>query len=155
MLNFKSAFHSPLSLSSRGFLVSLHFLPLEWCVWYVWKLLSHARLFVTLWTIQWNSPGQNTRVGSCSLLQGIFPTQGLSPGLWYFRWILYQRSHQGNPRILEWIAYPFSRGSSQPRNQTGVSCIAGRFFISWATRKALILINFKVLINIPKVSEST
>ena len=31
-------------------------------------------------------------------------------------------------RILEWVAFPFSRGSSQPRNQTGVSCIAGRFF---------------------------
>ena len=31
-------------------------------------------------------------------------------------------------RILEWVAVPFSRGSSQPRNQTGVSCIAGRFF---------------------------
>ena len=35
---------------------------------------------------------------------------------------------QGKPRILEWVAYPFSRGSSRPRNQTGVSCIAGGFF---------------------------
>ena len=32
--------------------------------------------------------------------------------------------------ILEWVAYPFSRGFSQPRDQTGVSCIAGRFFTS-------------------------
>ena len=39
-------------------------------------------------------------------------------------------------RILEWIAFPFSRGSSQPRNQTLVSHIAGRFFTSWATREA-------------------
>ena len=39
-------------------------------------------------------------------------------------------------RILEWVAYPFSRGFSQPRNQTGVSCIAGGFFTSWATREA-------------------
>ena len=31
-------------------------------------------------------------------------------------------------RILEWVAFPFSRGSSQPRNRTGVSCIAGGFF---------------------------
>ena len=38
----------------------------------------------------WNSPGKNTRVGSLSLLQGIFPTQGLNPGLWHCRWILYQ-----------------------------------------------------------------
>ena len=35
---------------------------------------------------------------------------------------------QGNPRILEWVAYPFSRGSSRPRNWTRVSCIAGGFF---------------------------
>ena len=39
-------------------------------------------------------------------------------------------------RILEWLAIPFSRGSSQPRNQTRVSCIAGRFFTIWATRDA-------------------
>ena len=40
-------------------------------------------------------------------------------------------------RILEWVAFPFSRGSSQPRDQTQVSCIAGRFFTIWATREAL------------------
>ena len=39
-------------------------------------------------------------------------------------------------RILEWIAFPFSRGSSQPMDQTQVSHIAGRFFTSWATREA-------------------
>ena len=37
--------------------------------------------------------------------------------------------------MLEWIAYPFSRGSSLPKNQTGVSCIAGRFFTNWAIRE--------------------
>ena len=83
----------------------------------------------------WNSPGQNTAVGSLSLLQGIFPTQQSNPGLPHCR-ILYQLSHQGSPRILEWVAYPFSRGSSWPRNQTGVSCIAGRFFTNWAIKEA-------------------
>ena len=53
-----------------------------------------------------NSPGQNTGVGSCSPLHGIFPTQGLSPSLLHCRGILYQLSHQGSPRILEWVAYP-------------------------------------------------
>ena len=38
-------------------------------------------------------------------------------------------------RILEWVAFPFSRGPSQPRDQTQVSCIVGRFFSSWGTRK--------------------
>ena len=45
----------------------------------------------------WNSPGQNARVGSCSLLQGIFLTQGLNPGLPHRSWILYQLSLQGGP----------------------------------------------------------
>ena len=45
-------------------------------------------------------------MGSLSLLQGIFPTQGLSPGLLHCRQILYQLSHKGSPRILEWVAYP-------------------------------------------------
>ena len=44
----------------------------------------------------WNSPGQNTGVGSCSILQGIFPTQGLNPGLRHCRRI-HQLSHQGDP----------------------------------------------------------
>ena len=39
-------------------------------------------------------------------------------------------------RLLEWVAFPFSRGSSQPRDQTQVSHIAGRSFTSWAARKA-------------------
>ena len=40
-------------------------------------------------------------------------------------------------RILEWVAFPFSRGSFQPRDRTQFSRIAGRFFTSWATREAL------------------
>ena len=40
-------------------------------------------------------------------------------------------------RILEWVAFPFSRGSSQPRDRTQVSHVAGGFFASWATREAL------------------
>ena len=93
----------------------------------------------------WNSPGQNTRVGRFyllewvedSLLQGIFPTQGANPRLLHCRQILHQLSHKRSPRILEWVAYPFSSGSSRPRNWTGVSCLAGRFFTNWAMRKAI------------------
>ena len=109
----------------------------------------------------WNSLGQNTGVGSLSLLQGIFPIQGSSPGLPHCRQILYQLSHKGSPRILEWIAYSFSSRSSQPRKQIGISSIAadagaakslqlcltlgnptdcsppGRFFTNWAIREIL------------------
>ena len=75
-------------------------------------------------------------MGSLSLLQGIFSTSGLNPGLPQCRQILYQLNHKGSPRILEWVAIPFLRGSSQPRDQPQVSRIAGRFFTSWATREA-------------------
>ena len=84
----------------------------------------------------WSSPGQNTGVVSLSLFWGIFPTQGSNPGLPHYRWILYQLSHKRSPRILEWVAYPFSSRSSWPRNQTGVSCIAGGLFTNWATQEA-------------------
>ena len=66
-----------------------------------------------------NTLGQNTEVGSFSLLQGIFPTQGSKPGLLHCRRIVYQLNHKGSPRILEWVAYPVSSGFSQPKNQTG------------------------------------
>ena len=100
---------------------------------------SCSVMFDSLWPhglySSWNSPGQNTGVGSLSLLQGIFPTQELNPGLLCCRQILYQLSHKDSPRILEWIAYPFSSGSSRPRNQPWVSCIAGGFFTNWAMRE--------------------
>ena len=66
-----------------------------------------------------NSPGQNTEVGSLSLLQGIFPIQGLNPGLPHYKRILYQLSHQGNPKTLEWVTYPFSRALSNPGVEPG------------------------------------
>ena len=59
-----------------------------------WKSLSCVRLFATP-RIPWNSPGQNTGVGSLSLLQGIFATQGSNPGLPQCRRILHQLSHKG------------------------------------------------------------
>ena len=49
----------------------------------------------------WNSPGQNTGVGSLSLLQGIFPTQELSWGLLHCRRILYQLCYQGSPLCIQ------------------------------------------------------
>ena len=55
---------------------------------------SHAQLFAT----SWNSPHQNIRVGSLSLLQGIFPTEGSNPGLLHCRWILHLLSHKRSPK---------------------------------------------------------
>ena len=88
-------------------------------------------------SVHGDSSGKNTGVGCHALLQGIFPTQGLNLGLLHCRQILYHLSHQGSPRILEWVAYPFSRESSWPRNWTRVSCIVGGFSTTWATRDDL------------------
>ena len=87
-------------------------------------------------SVHGDSPGMNMGMGCHALLKGIFPTQGSNPGLPHCRWILHSLSHEQSPRVLEWVAYPFSRESSQLRNQTGISCIAGRFFTTWATREA-------------------
>ena len=87
----------------------------------------------------WYSLGQNTGVGRFSLLQQILPTQGSNPGLPHCGRILYQLSHKGSPRILEWVAYHFSRGSSPLRNRARVSCIAGRFFTNWAIRESWVV----------------
>ena len=74
-------------------------------------------------SVHGNSPGKNTGMGCHSFLQGIFPTQRSNPGLLQCRQILYCLSHLGSPRILEWVAFPFSRGSSQPRDGIQFSCI--------------------------------
>ena len=67
----------------------------------------------------WNSSGQNTGVGSHFLHQGLFPTQGSNPDLLHCRQILYQLSYKGSPRILEWVAYPFSRDLPNPGIELG------------------------------------
>ena len=120
--------------------------PLLGLCWHCAVLRLVTQSCPTLWdpvdcnlvgsSVYGDSPGKDTGVGCHALLQGIFPTQGSDPGLPHCRWILYCLSHEGSPRILEWVAYPFSRGSSQPRNRTRVSCTAGGFFTSWAIRKA-------------------
>ena len=65
-----------------------------------WVSKSHSVVSDSLWPCglygPWNSPGQNTRVDSHSLLQEIFQTQGSNPGLMHCKWILYQLSDQGS-----------------------------------------------------------
>ena len=107
-----------------------------------WQSLSCVWFFLTPWTaesLEFSRPEYWS--GSLSLLQEIFPTQGLNPGLPHCKETLYQLSHKGSPRILDCVAYPFSRWSSRPRNWTGVACIAGWFFTNWAMREAYLLSN--------------
>ena len=83
--------------------------------------------------------------GSPALQADSLPSE--PPGKWKWRWkslstvrlsVTPWTTVHGilQARILELVAFPFSRGSSQPRDQTQVSHIAGRFFTSWATREA-------------------
>ena len=68
----------------------------------------------------WNSPGQNTGMRSHFLLQEIFPTQGLSPGLLHCRQILYQLSHQGNQQMLvKLLQLAIMRTSYHPQVRRG------------------------------------
>ena len=108
---------------------------------------SSVRLVVTLWTIAhqalhpWDSPSKNTGVSCHSLLQAIFLTQGSNPRLLCL--LHWQAGSLPLTSLMKplWIAFPFSRGSSQPRDWTQVSCIASEFFTSWATREALCCYN--------------
>ena len=90
----------------------------------MWSEVKVVQLCVTLQPhglySPWNSPGQNTRVGSLSLLQGIFPTRGSNPGLPHCRQILYQLSHKGSPRTLEWVAYAISSDLPDPGLNQGL-----------------------------------
>ena len=72
---------------------------------------------------------------------GDLPNPGIKPSSSHCRWILHHLSHWGSPRTLGWVACSFSRGSSKPRNWTGISCIAGGFFSSWATKEALLIVS--------------
>ena len=78
----------------------------QFLIFLKWKSLSHVWLFAILWTVAcqtshpWNFPGKNTGVGTHSLLQGIFPTQGSNLGLLHCRQIPYHLSPQGSPKRL-------------------------------------------------------
>ena len=74
----------------------------------------------------WNPPGQNTGVGSRSLLQGIFPTQGSNPGLPHCRWVLHQLSHQGSPDVLSPALTPlFHSAGISLLSWQNLSCFCG------------------------------
>ena len=102
--------------------------------------LSFSVIFNCLqppWTVPHQAP-LSMGILQARIMECPSPENLPNPGLPYWRQILYCLSHQESPWTLEWVAYPFSRESSQPRNWTRVSCIAGGFFTSWATRKDLL-----------------
>ena len=147
--------HSPWKLAIESITAIMWFSCLQYCLQgrRGWENTSTARLwgiemkgnvakpvrhFVTPRTIQsmgFSRPEYWS--GQPFPSPGDLPTQGLNPCLPHCKQILYQLSHKRSPRILGWVVCIFSGGSSRPRNQTKVSCIAGRFFTNWAVREAL------------------
>ena len=95
-----------------------------------------------VWSLGWEETQEKEMATHSRILAWEIPWTEEPGGLWSMRLqksqtqILYQLSHQGSPRVLEWVAHPFSRGSSQPWNWTGVFCVAGRFCTNWAMREA-------------------
>ena len=85
----------------------------------------------------WNSPDQNTRVGSLSLLQGNLPNPGIEPRSPTLQVDPLPAELPGKPENIGVDSLPLLQRSSWLRNQTGVSCVAGRFFTHWALREAL------------------
>ena len=93
---------------ARGFQKNIYFYFIEFQGYSPWgrkELDTIKRLTLSLTLclayMKVKVKGQNTGVGSLTLLQGIFPTQGLNPGLLHCRWILYQLSHKGSPGMYE------------------------------------------------------
>ena len=86
--------------------------------------------------VHWGFSRQEYWSGLPSPPPGDLPNPGIKPRSPTLQVYSLLSETPGKPKRSGW-PLPFSRGSSQPRNQTGVSCIAGRFFASWATRESL------------------
>ena len=77
---------------------------------------------------------------SCSVMSLCYAMDGNLPGSSVHGILL--------ARTLEWVAIPFSRGSFWPRDRTWVSCVAGRFFIVWATRESPLILTFNYFFSL-------
>ena len=98
-------------------LICIYFPDDQWCwasfhgpVAHLHSALENCLVSSSIQSMEFSRP--EYWLHSLSILQGIFPTQRSSPGLLYCKQILYQLSHKGNPIIPDWVAYPFSSGSS-------------------------------------------
>ncbi len=105
------------------------------------KSLSHVWLLTTPWTAAYQAPPsmgfsrQEYWSGLSCPPPGDLPNTGIKPKPPTLQANSLLSEPPGKTKMLQWVAYPFPRESSRPRNRTGVSWIAGRFFTSWAKKK--------------------
>ena len=98
--------------------------------------LQPLGLYPTRLLCPWNFPGKNTGVGCHFLLQGIFPTQGLNPGLLHCRQMLYHLSHQGSPKGKPVIYEKKSGGGMRVR----IYC--SKLWLSWPSQLLQLLCQY-------------
>ena len=116
--------------------VTVHYVVLSWVTQSCLTLCDPMDCSLPGSSVHRDSPGKNTGVGCRALLQeSSLPRDRTQvshiAGRFFTIW-----ATKGSRRILECVAYPFSKGTSPLRKQTRVSCIALGFFISWATKEA-------------------
>ena len=97
--------HYHLNLQEMNLLLCVHAKLLQSCL----TLCDPMNCSLPGSSVYGDCPGKNTGVGCHVLLQEILPTQVSNPGLVHCRQILGHLSHEGSPRILKWVVYPFSR----------------------------------------------
>ena len=113
-------------LVTKGKIVTVHLRTCWKC-----KLLSRVWLFATP---PWNFPGQNTGVGSLSLLQGIFPAQ-VEPRSPALQADSLPAEPQGKPKNTGLASLSLLQGIFSTQELNRVSCIAWRFFTNWTIRE--------------------
>ena len=113
---------------------------------------SHSVVSDSFRPMDWNSPGQNTGMGSLSLLQVIFPTQGSKPGLLHCRRILYQLSHKGSPQkqkaISNWSFIMFCLTSNS------ISCSVIQLCLTFCDPMDCSMPGFPVLHHLPGFAQT-
>ena len=115
---------------------------------------------VTYWCITNNPPTQQFKTTNIYHLAQFLRVRNLEAAwkwkslshVWLYDPMAYTVHGILQVRILEWVALPFSRGSSQPRDRTQVSHVAGRFFTSWAPRDSVLFAYSMYLIEVESCS---
>ena len=109
---------------------------LEICSLFSSESESHLVVLCDPMAYPWNSPGQNTGVGNHSLFQGIFPTQGLNPGLPALQADSLLAEPPGKPKNTGVSSLSLLQRIFLTQESNRDPCIAGRFFTNWAIREA-------------------
>ena len=121
----------------------IHFSLFKFRISYIeWVKVTQLCLFATPWTQSMEFSRSEYWSGWSFPSPGLLPHPGIVPRSTALQVDSLLAEPLGSPRILEWVAYPFFTGPSWTRNWAGISCTAGGFFTSWATKEAQVTLNW-------------